>query len=151
MSPDLIKDVAQELFTLMPIIMRGLRRRTNNALVDMLDSGITPAHLHILGTLRMEGTLNMSEIGQKLLIRGPRVTYLIDNLVEQEMIERIPDPNDRRVINIILKDKGKKIFESHEINIIQTISASLSVLSENELKELSTLLRNLKGIFSKLE
>jgi len=135
----------------MPLIVRGIRRRfAGKEIMDILGSGITPAHVHILRILRFEGTLNVTGIGQKLLIRGPQMTYLIDNLVDQGMVERVPDPNDRRVINIVLTDKGRKILESHEKTIIDSISANLSALSEDELKELSTSLRSLKEMLSRL-
>jgi len=151
LSSDLLKSVAQDLFAIMPLIVRGIRRRfAGKGIMDILGSGITPAHVHILRILRFEGTLNVTGIGQKLLIRGPQMTYLIDNLVDQGMVERVPDPNDRRVINIVLTDKGRKILESHEKTIIDSISANLSALSEDELKELSTSLRSLKEILSRL-
>ena len=45
----------------------------------------------------------------------------------------------------------RKVFASHEKTTIDSISANLSALSEDELKKLSTSLRSLKEIFSRLK
>ncbi len=42
----------------------------------------------------------MSEIGRRVYISKSNMTSLIDKLVENGLAERIPDTNDRRVINI---------------------------------------------------
>nr|WP_255343964.1 MarR family transcriptional regulator [Methanobacterium sp. SMA-27] len=58
------------------------------------------SYFHILKVLKKKGPLPMSEIGRRVYISKSNMTSLIDKLVENGLAERIPDTNDRRVINI---------------------------------------------------
>ncbi|SQC01138.1 MarR family winged helix-turn-helix transcriptional regulator [Clostridium tetanomorphum] len=64
----------------------------------------------VLGVLYEEESLPISEIGKKLEISKPQMTVIIDKLIKQDLVERIPDKKDRRVININLTTKGKNIY-----------------------------------------
>nr|WP_010495221.1 MarR family transcriptional regulator [Paenibacillus elgii] len=55
--------------------------------------------------------LMVSEISGKLNVTSPTVTQHINSLEAQELVERQPDPADRRVVRIRLSDKGKKYIQ----------------------------------------
>ena len=56
--------------------------------------------------LKENGTLHITEIGERLQLARAQMTHLIDKLVELGMVERQADSADRRVTNIVLTDKG---------------------------------------------
>jgi DNA-binding MarR family transcriptional regulator len=101
--------------------------------------------------LEETGTLHVAEIGERLQIARPQMTHLIDRLVELEIVERETDTEDRRMLNIRLKDKGKVIIKEAEREVISATRETLACLTDDELRELSVSLKNLKEIFSKLE
>lgn len=45
----------------------------------------------VLGVLYEEESLPISEIGKKLEISKPQMTVIIDKLIKQDLVERIPD------------------------------------------------------------
>lgn len=55
--------------------------------------------------------LMVSEISGKLNVTSPTVTHHINNLEARQLVERQPDPNDRRVVRIRLSDKGKQFIQ----------------------------------------
>ena len=100
--------------------------------------------------LEEAGTLHVAEIGERLQIARPQMTHLIDRLVELDIVERETNEEDRRMLNIRLKDKGKSIIKARDKQVINATREALSGLTDDELKQLSMSLNNIKEVFSKL-
>jgi len=81
-------------------------------------TNLSPVSYFVLHILCHYEMLSMSEIGNKLLMPKPHVTAQIDKLIAENMVERLLDPNDRRIINIKLTEKGKEDLKmiSHEMS-----------------------------------
>lgn len=62
--------------------------------------------------------LRMNTLSRFLMVTGGSVTGLTDQLVKDELVERIPDPQDRRSLYVRLTPKGRKQFrkmaQAHE-------------------------------------
>ena len=52
------------------------------------------------------GACGVSHIGDHLSVTNAAASQMIDRLVQQGLIKRVEDPNDRRAKNITLTDKG---------------------------------------------
>jgi DNA-binding MarR family transcriptional regulator len=107
-------------------------------------------HLAIMGMLR-DGGMAISEVARILAIPKSQMTHLIDQLVEQDIVVRHPDANDRRVTNISLTGHGKEVFEECRGMMKNIIRAKLSRLTPAELTEMAAALAKLKNIGAKLE
>jgi DNA-binding MarR family transcriptional regulator len=107
--------------------------------------------VHILKVLVEDGPSHVKGIGQRLLIKGPQMTHLIDGLAEREMVQRQTDPGDRRSINVTITSTGRHFLETQERNTMEGMRALLSALSVRELQELSSSLRNLRDTLLKLQ
>jgi len=92
------------------------------------------SYYHVLKLLAKSGDLPMSEIGRKVHISKSNMTSLIDKLVDKGLAERLPDQNDRRVINISITDKGKNILSDWRKYSNDEIKKNLSVLSDEDLE-----------------
>jgi DNA-binding MarR family transcriptional regulator len=62
----------------------------------------------------------------------PHVTVIVDKLIEEGYVERQSDPNDRRVVNILLTEKGLADFENIKQEISENLKIKLSKLSNEE-------------------
>ncbi len=71
-------------------------------------SKIPFSYYQVLLILRNAGTLPISKTGRLMCIKKQNMTYMTDKLVEKGLIKRVPDMNDRRVINITITNKGKE-------------------------------------------
>ena len=76
----------------------------------------------------------------------PHVTVIIDRLIEEEYVLRQNDPNDRRVVNILLTDKGISEFEELKEALSLNLKSKLVLLSEEELEQLSKASQQMKEI-----
>ena len=150
MKSNTLDKVVEDLFSIPPLIIRGIRRKLLKTAFANIDADISPLHFEIMKLLNEAGTLHIAEIGERLHIARPQMTHLIDKLVDLGITERQTDTTDRRMINIVLTHKGKTTIEEHDSSIRKAIRETLSSLRDEELEDLSASLRKLQGIFSKL-
>jgi len=151
MKPEMLDSIAGDLFTIPPLIGRSVRRKLLRVVMAHIQEDLSPPHFEIMKPLEEVGTLHVTEIGERLQIPRPQMTHLIDKLVALDMVERRPDSKDRRIINIALTSKGRTLLKKHRRMIEDAIKKSLTSLTDEELEELSTSLRKLRQILSKLE
>jgi DNA-binding MarR family transcriptional regulator len=151
MQNDIVSRTADDLLSVPPLIFRGVRRKLLKAALESMNIDISPLHFEIMRLLKEEGTLKITEIGEKLQVARAQMTHLIDKLVELEMVERQADSADRRVTNIVLTDKGRAFLKEHGGYIWKATREFLSGLTDEELADLSTLLERLREILSRLQ
>jgi DNA-binding MarR family transcriptional regulator len=95
--------------------------------------------------------MTTSEIGRKLGVSKPNVTSLLDKLVKKGYIERLPDVNDRRVINIAVTAKGRR-FIARRIQVLRkAMKGNLSILEYDEIEALSSALGTVRNIISRMD
>lgn len=71
---------------------------------------ITPPQFIALQWLRELGDLTIGELSKKMYLAFSTTTDLVDRMEKNELIVRIRDPKDRRVVRIHLLDKGRDII-----------------------------------------
>jgi len=114
MRGNILDSAIEDLFSVPPLVIRGIRRKLFKTALANIDVDISPLHFEIMKLLHEAGTLHVAEIGQRLQIARPQMTHLIDKLVDMDIVERQVDANDRRMIKIVLTDKGKTILQERE-------------------------------------
>ncbi|GGO48491.1 MULTISPECIES: MarR family winged helix-turn-helix transcriptional regulator [Streptomyces] len=71
--------------------------------------GITPAQSRLLRTLaHYETPPRMADLAERLEVVPRAVTSVVDGLEAADLVRRVPDPTNRRVIRIELTDGGLK-------------------------------------------
>ncbi|WP_027126881.1 MarR family winged helix-turn-helix transcriptional regulator [Gelidibacter mesophilus] len=104
--------------------------------------GISPQQYNILRILNGAGkALKVQTIKDSMIERSPNATRLMDKLHDKLLIERLPCPEDRRVVNIQITMKGKAL--------LNTISDSFNDelvknITEEEAQQLSDLLDKMR-------
>ena len=105
--------------------------------------GISRAQWTVLMRLdRFEG-LKQSELAEVLDLAPISLTRLLDRLAENGLIERRPDPNDRRGKLIALTDEGKRVIDETIGRHVANEARLLSVLTAAEQEKLNGLLGKL--------
>lgn len=111
---------------------------------------ITFSHYLTLMLLKKRGTLPMSKIRMLIGINKQNMTYITDALVEKGFIKRVPNINDRRMINVVITDNGDKYLNKWQKNKIKEINKILSVLDTEDLRKLHISIENIKNIILKI-
>jgi len=104
----------------------------------------------ILLTLKSVNKLPISETGKLMCIKKQNMTYIADKLVENGLIRRAPDLNDRRVINIIITDKGKEYVDEWQKNRINIMRQNFTCFNDEDLKKMNKSVDNIKYALSKI-
>ena len=151
MRSNVLDSVVEDLFSILPLIIRSIRRKLLKTALVNIDVDISPLHFEIMAILKEAGALYIAEIGERLHIARAQMTHLVDKLVALGMVERQLDTSDRRMTNIVLTGEGRAFFEEHNSNIKNAIKETLSCLTDEELEDLLDSLRKLRDILSKLQ
>jgi DNA-binding MarR family transcriptional regulator len=70
---------------------------------------VTPGQSRALGVLMHHGLMRLSELSDHLRIAPRSTTEVVDGLQERGLVERRPDPNDRRATLVALTDQGMTV------------------------------------------
>jgi Transcriptional regulators len=146
MSVNNLELAITNFFALFPVVQKKLMKPENLG----HDCDLSPSHFQIILILNEFGMLPVSEIGKKLMISPPNMTPLIDKLIKEELVKRIPSEADRRVINIELTDNGQNFLEQQQKKMRGFIKERFSSLPDEDLIQLATALENIKKVFLKL-
>ena len=118
--------------------------------VGTCSTGMQAAQHRVLAILKREGILPTSELGKQLYISKPYMTKLVDQLIRDGYVERIPDTRDRRVINISITLAGDKRLHQTGAEYKAEIKTILSDLNDEDLVNLCQSLETLQSIFAKI-
>lgn len=124
---------------------RNMRRYSNEAL-KRANLDITVDHWGILRILEENnGQLNASQLSKIMLKDKPTMTRMVDVIVKKELVERLPDPNDRRATIIQLTKTGyKRVKNAHKVvNQVRTDMSQL--LSKKDFKDLERILQRINS------
>ncbi len=88
--------------------------------------------------------LKMKELSRLLMVTCGNITALTDRLIEEDLVQRRDDPNDRRAYAISLTPKGTKLFRKMAVQHERWVSSLLGDLDPAELQQLTGLLGKLK-------
>jgi DNA-binding MarR family transcriptional regulator len=110
---------------------------------DLNKLGLTPPQFYVLATIGYAGGLPFGEIGAKMMVTVSNLTGIVDRLEQKKLVSRKRDENDRRVVHVVLTDKGAKLYKSTIPVFERSVSEIFNPLDSAKQKELSALLRKL--------
>ena len=135
-----IDSVVDNLMHLQPLLYKNLLKPSRNK------TPLAPGAVFILWVLKRKGTLAMSEIGRRLNMPKPHVTALVDKLIAEELVVRVNDPNDRRIVNIQLTEKGNDTLLEIKQDVSEDLRQKLLNLDDEKLEILSVATQQVKDI-----
>lgn len=84
--------------------------------------------------------LSPTAIAERLIVTTASVTSLLDTLERRGLVERRPDPTDRRRLLIVITQDGKAIVDQFLPEIVALQTAALATLTEAQRRQLVELL-----------
>ncbi len=105
------------------------------------EHALTGAQARLLGLLSLE-PLPMRKLAQRLKCEPSNVTGIVDRLESRGLVERRPDPADRRVKVAAATDEGRQVARSLRESL-RFAREPLAGLSEDERVSLRGLLRRM--------
>lgn len=129
------------------VLWKAANTVKESALVSISHLNMCISDFAVLELLLNKGPSSVNEIGKKVFLTSGSITAALDRLEKRGYVKRENDPDDRRVKQIILKAKGRKLirsaFDEHKL----AMEKAVSFLSAPERRTLIRILKKLgKGV-----
>ncbi|TXE11724.1 MarR family transcriptional regulator [Seonamhaeicola algicola] len=99
--------------------------------------GISPQQFNILRILRGAAKpIKVQTIKERMIERAPNATRLMDKLYAKHLIDRLPCPDDRRVVHITITDEGLKLLTAIDKDLKEDLLENLTTTEANQLSSL---------------
>lgn len=108
-------------------------------------ASISKPELLALEVISREEWLMMSDIGRKLDISLSTATGIIDRLIDKKLVNRERNGGDRRVVRVVLTNKGKKTNQEYQKQKKELFGRMLGTLDHEEQGELIKILEKIAG------
>jgi DNA-binding MarR family transcriptional regulator len=96
--------------------------------------GLSGSTFNVLMAIRHapDGMLMMSEVARGLVLRPNNLTPLVDALVNEGYVTRVPSESDRRVVNVKITDSGAARLDAVLPRLFRTLAVASADLDEDE-------------------
>ena len=126
-----------------PTLMADIHRMFSTSFYRQLKQGginLTRSQWRVITHLKSHDGLTQSELAERLLIEKAPTGTLIDKLENAGLVERRPDPNDRRVKRVFITQHAAPLLPTIEQVAAELIEVSMDGLSADEQQQLHQLL-----------
>lgn len=138
------------LDTFLPYRLSVLSNATSRKIADIYERqfGLSIWQWRIIAVLGEQEGLTSTEVAQRTFMDKPTVSRAAASLIEQGILEREIDMDDRRRAPMRLSDEGRAIYAAVIPLVLESERELLDALSEDETATLYTLLSRLAGVVS---
>ena len=102
-----------------------------------MDLNLTIAQVKSLFFISNQGKVNFRMLAAALKVTPSNVTGIIDRLVEQGLVSRTENPEDRRMLTLALTAKGESLITSLRERRVSQMSDILKSLDIEQLQTIS--------------
>jgi MarR family transcriptional regulator, organic hydroperoxide resistance regulator len=126
-------------------LIKGIieQERVLNRVIRQYDPGawmglsLTIAQIKSLFFISNEGEANFRKLAAALKVTPSNVTGIIDRLVEQELVTRTENPEDRRMLMLKLTEKGETLIANLRERRVSQMSSILQQMTDEELSAIA--------------
>lgn len=115
------------------------------------EEAFTRAQMKMLGALRVQGKCSLKKLCAILSISHPNGSIMIEKLVKQGLVCRIPNTVDRRKIFLSLTPEGQKIAEGLWENEVVAYDQHFKIFSKKEMEQLAGALAEVDRLLKKID
>jgi DNA-binding MarR family transcriptional regulator len=105
---------------------------------------ITPSYLRALRVLRRHGMMRLSELSDHLHIAPRSATEVVDALESRGLVQRRPDPGDRRATLVEVTEHGASVLDAIRAARGTETERVFGRLSQTDRAHLARILRKLR-------
>jgi DNA-binding MarR family transcriptional regulator len=113
--------------------------------VEFMKHGSSSIRMMLMNALFLNGgSMSPTELSKRIFRTRHSITSMVDTLERQGLVQREPNPKDRRSINVTLTPEGRQLFERMVPVGYEISQRALSCLGDDEVVVLKTLLRRVR-------
>lgn len=112
--------------------------------------GVTTAQAYSLIALAERGEMTMNELAAEMRVHGTTMTRMVDSLVEKGFVARRQDPEDRRLVRVMLSERGQEVTDGLQQTKREFFTAAFGELSDAERDAILKAIKRLDAITDEL-
>lgn len=124
-----------------------VRRANNRIMADVAASlaaiSVRPTLFAMLNVIARNPGVNQSALGGELGIQRANLVPLVSELIERRLVDRQPDPGDRRAVALYLTREGAELLGRASDIVVEHEDRVLARLSPAERRQLIQILTKL--------
>jgi len=121
----------------------SMHRSMRDFILYAKQNNMSMSQMGALFQIHRQGVCSVSSIGDGLGFTSAAASQMLDRLVEQALVERTENPNDRRAKQIVLTDKGRQMIQesirAHQ-NWFGDLARTLTPIEQEEVRAALNLL-----------
>jgi MarR family transcriptional regulator, organic hydroperoxide resistance regulator len=130
---------------------RKIGENTNIVITSLCEHhGLTVLQVRILVEIQQHGSHTIGSLASRLNIAGTNISTMCKKLATKGFLERVRDDEDERVVKLILSEKGNKVVEEINQELIEKISISIKGETDESLYEIINGLKKMNDLLEKI-
>jgi DNA-binding MarR family transcriptional regulator len=117
-------DLAHSIRLVVGRLARRLRQRTLG--------GLTPSQLSVLASLSRQGPLTLGVLAETEGVAPASISGIVGRLVDKGLVDRVPNPVDRRSTLVEMTEEGRKVLEKGRSERTAFLASRLERLGREE-------------------
>ena len=135
---------AEQLNSFLVDVFGRINKIEERAMAGGLGSAVSITEIHIIEKIGDREPVRMSEVARSIGVTLATLTVACDKLVSKGLVR---SQEDRRVVNIMLTDKGRAAYEYHKDFHERMIASLVDTLSPEQTALLAQSLEKLQDFF----
>ena len=128
------------------VVTRMARRLRQQA-----DSSVSPTQLSVLATVERRGPLPLGDLAAIERVQPPTITAAVTRLVDQGLVTRRSDDDDRRVVRVEITPDGRRLLERSRSRKTAYLERRLAALAPAEVATLTAAAEILERVLEEEE
>ncbi len=130
---------AQRLMLLLNTLSLFSRRTLVSWMPELVaEMGITEERFMVMFELSLQPDSSLKDLAKSMMVSSSSLSVMINALVEQDIVTRLPDPADRRRVLLRLGPRGEDLLRRAEEHLLERFQDYLKNLPEVDRQELGS-------------
>jgi len=93
---------------------------------------LTPSQLSVMATIERRGPLTLGALAECERVSPPTITRMVTKLESTGLVERRPDPEDRRVARVVATPEGRDLLAASRERKVAWLNEGLDQLTPDD-------------------
>ena len=142
-----MEKISENIIQVIPL----LKKRLNRMSAFQGEHSLPLSHYQVLSLLDERGSMSVSEISEYFDIAKPNITPLIDRMIEAGYVKRVRNSTDRRVVHVIILEKGREKVKEMIGSLRKTVEDWSSGISNEDMNKITQSIDTIRTILEKSE
>ncbi|CAM3704799.1 MarR family transcriptional regulator [Cohnella lubricantis] len=115
--------------------MFAINRRMNLLMRELVPEDLTVDQYLIMSSILSQGQCTHSELADIFCVGKSSITAIISRLFDKNLIRRIPDEKDRRVVYLALTEEGERVAREADAALESLLAGYWGHFGEEEIDQ----------------